>query len=706
VQTIRGEFLKYLFYNETNNYSVIVLSNGYTAVGNLPKLNEGDELELQGDYTYHPKYGMQFQIVQYKIIYPTSNEGIVRYLSSGLIKGIGEKTAQKIFEKFGEKTLEIMDNDIERLIEVKGISKDKLESIKKSWEEQSEVRKTMIALQSLGISSTNALKIYKTYGKASEKIVEEDPYRLSYEVWGIGFKIADNIARNLGFGEQHPKRMEAAVIYILNEAFNDGHVYLTEPELYQKAFEMLNYDLSNDAIIINNLIKQRRIIVSDDRIYIAQLYYAERKIERILTDLAGEENEITELDNKYIEMVKSNFSDEQILAINYSLKHNLLVLTGGPGTGKTTTLRGIIELYQKKEKKIMLAAPTGRAAKRMTEIIGLEAKTIHRLLEFNPMDYSFGYNEDHKLETDLLIIDELSMIDTYLMYQLVIAIDNNTTVIFVGDVDQLPSIGAGNILHDIINSNRIPCVKLTKVFRQAETSKIITAAHSINKGLVPNINSKESDFIFIEEKNPLNIIEKIKQLTCEILPQRYKFTLEEDIQILSPMYRGEIGVNELNALFQKVYNKNDFAFSIGEKKYKINDKVMQLRNNYEKNVFNGDIGFIQSFDNEEKIIRISFDGRIVEYNPAEMDEITLAYAVTVHKSQGSEFPCVIMPISVSHYIMLQRNLVYTAITRASKLLIMIGEERALAIAVKNNKIQKRNSSLFKFNLLEKDLFDE
>ncbi len=706
MQTIRGEFLKYLFYNETNNYSVIVLSNGYTAVGNLPKLNEGDELELQGDYTYHPKYGMQFQIVQYKIIYPTSNEGIVRYLSSGLIKGIGEKTAQKIFEKFGEKTLEIMDNDIERLIEVKGISKDKLESIKKSWEEQSEVRKTMIALQSLGISSTNALKIYKTYGKASEKIVEEDPYRLSYEVWGIGFKIADNIARNLGFGEQHPKRMEAAVIYILNEAFNDGHVYLTEPELYQKAFEMLNYDLSNDAIIINNLIKQRRIIVSDDRIYIAQLYYAERKIERILTDLAGEENEITELDNKYIEMVKSNFSDEQILAINYSLKHNLLVLTGGPGTGKTTTLRGIIELYQKKEKKIMLAAPTGRAAKRMTEIIGLEAKTIHRLLEFNPMDYSFGYNEDHKLETDLLIIDELSMIDTYLMYQLVIAIDNNTTVIFVGDVDQLPSIGAGNILHDIINSNRIPCVKLTKVFRQAETSKIITAAHSINKGLVPNINSKESDFIFIEEKNPLNIIEKIKQLTCEILPQRYKFTLEEDIQILSPMYRGEIGVNELNALFQKVYNKNDFAFSIGEKKYKINDKVMQLRNNYEKNVFNGDIGFIQSFDNEEKIIRISFDGRIVEYNPAEMDEITLAYAVTVHKSQGSEFPCVIMPISVSHYIMLQRNLVYTAITRASKLLIMIGEERALAIAVKNNKIQKRNSSLFKFNLLEKDLFDE
>lgn len=706
MQTIRGEFLKYLFYNETNNYSVIVLSNGYTAVGNLPKLNEGDELELQGDYTYHPKYGMQFQIVQYKIIYPTSNEGIVRYLSSGLIKGIGEKTAQKIFEKFGEKTLEIMDNDIERLIEVKGISKEKLESIKKSWEEQSEVRKTMIALQSFGISSTNALKIYKTYGKASEKIVEEDPYRLSYEVWGIGFKIADNIARNLGFGEQHPKRMEAAVIYILNEAFNDGHVYLTEPELYQKAYEMLNYDLSNDAIIINNLIKQRRIIVSDDRIYIAQLYYAERKIERILTDLAGEEKEITELDNKYIEMVKSNFSDEQILAINYSLKHNLLVLTGGPGTGKTTTLRGIIELYQKKEKKIMLAAPTGRAAKRMTEIIGLEAKTIHRLLEFNPMDYSFGYNEDHKLETDLLIIDELSMIDTYLMYQLVIAIDNNTTVIFVGDVDQLPSIGAGNILHDIINSNRIPCVKLTKVFRQAETSKIITAAHSINKGLIPNINSKESDFIFIEEKNPLNIVEKIKQLACEILPQRYKFTLEEDIQILSPMYRGEIGVNELNALFQKVYNKNDFAFSIGEKKYKINDKVMQLRNNYEKNVFNGDIGFIQSFDNEEKIIRISFDGRIVEYNAAEMDEITLAYAVTVHKSQGSEFNCVIMPISVSHYIMLQRNLVYTAITRASKLLIMIGEERALAIAVKNNKIQKRNSSLFKFNLLEKNLFDE
>ncbi len=703
--TIKGQFLKYVFYNESNGYSIIRLSNGETVVGNLPKLNEGDELELQGDFVFHPKYGRQFKIEQYNIVYPTSSEGIIKYLASGLIKGIGEKTAKKIYDKFGEKTLEILENDFHRLLEIKGISPSKFESIQKSWEEQADVRKTMIALQSHGISSNYALKIYKTYGKEAEKIINEDPYRLSYEVWGIGFKTADSIARNLGFGEQHPKRMEAAVIFILNEALSDGHVYLTDSELYQKTYEMLNYDLSNDSIIINNLEKQRRIVVSDDRYYIAQLYFAERKIERILTDLAGEEKALSKLDAKYIEMVKSNFSDEQILAINHSIKNNLLVLTGGPGTGKTTTLRGIIELYVKKEKKIMLAAPTGRAAKRMTEIIGLEAKTIHRLLEFNPMDLSFGFNEENKLETDLLIIDEVSMIDTYLMYHLACAIDNDTTVIFVGDVDQLPSIGAGNILNDIISSNRIPCVKLSKVFRQAETSKIITAAHSINKGKVPDIYDQGTDFVFINEIDPTKMVEKIKQLACEVLPKRYKFTLNEDIQILSPMYRGEIGVNYINSLLQEVYNNNDIAFSIGDKKYKINDKVMQLRNNYEKNVFNGDIGYIHSFDNNEKIIRISFEGRPVEYAIAEMDEITLAYAVTVHKSQGSEYPCVIIPISVSHYIMLQRNLVYTAITRASKLLIMIGEPRALTIAVNNNKIQKRNSSLFKFDLLEKTLFD-
>lgn len=703
--TIKGQFLKYVFYNESNGYSIIKLSSGETAVGTLPKLNEGDELELQGDFMFHPKYGRQFKIEQYNIVYPTSSEGIVKYLSSGLIKGIGEKTAQKIYDKFGESTLEILETDIHRLLEIKGISPSKFEGIKKSWEEQAELRKSMIFLQSHGISSNYALKIFKTYGKDAEKIVNEDPYRLSYEVWGIGFKTADNIARNLGFGEQHPKRMEAAVIYLLNEAISDGHVYLNEEELYKKAYEMLNYDLSNDAIIINNLEKQRRIVVSDDRIYIAKLYYAERKIERILTDLAGEEKNVTKLDTKYIEIVKSNFSEEQITAINHSIKHNLLVLTGGPGTGKTTTLRGIIELYLKKEKKIMLAAPTGRAAKRMTEIIGLEAKTIHRLLEFNPMDLSFGYNEENKLETDLLIIDEVSMIDTFLMYSLVCAINNDTTVIFVGDVDQLPSIGAGNILHDIISSKRIPCVMLSKVFRQAETSKIITAAHSINKGKVPDIYEQGTDFVFINENDPAKTIEKIKQLACEVLPKRYKFTLTEDIQILSPMYRGEIGVNYINMLLQEEYNSNDVAFSIGDRKFKISDKVMQLRNNYEKNVFNGDIGYIHSYDNDEKIIRISFDGRPVEYAIAEMDEITLAYAVTVHKSQGSEYPCVIMPVSVSHYIMLQRNLIYTAITRASKLLIMIGEAKALSIAVNNNKIQKRNSSLFKFDLLEKTLFE-
>lgn len=697
MEIVKGNFEKYIFYNELNGYSIIKLSSGIVAVGAMAKLNEGDILELFGDYTTHPKFGRQFKIVRYNVILPTTNEGIVKYLGSGLIKGIGEKFAEKIYKHFGERTLEILENDIDKLREVGGIGAAKLESIKRSWSEQHEVRKTMIFLQSHGVTANLAIKIFKTYGKESEKYVLDNPYRLSYDIWGVGFQTADKIARNMGYDEFHPKRLEAGIIYVLTEAMNDGHVYLTKSELVQRVFDILSYNLLEDDGLLDTLKDKKQILAFKDRIYLPVLYYSERKIEESLNGLLGKTKELTKLDEKYLELVKGNFSEEQIQAIRFSIEQKVLIITGGPGTGKTTTLKGIIELNKKKEKRILLAAPTGRAAKRMTEIIGLEAKTIHRLLEYNPVESSFGYNADKQLETDLLIIDEVSMIDTFLMYNLVIAIDDRTTVIFVGDVDQLPSIGPGNVLHDMINSKLIPCVNLTKIFRQAEESKIIMAAHAINKGMFPRLNEPRTDFVFIEEEDVNNVVEKIRELSCNILPQKYKYNLGDHIQILSPMYRGEIGVNNINYLLQEEFNKNEFAFQFGDKKYKIDDKVMQLRNNYDKGIFNGDIGFIHSYEREEHKVRVSFDGKIVDYDFAELDEITLAYAITVHKSQGSEYPCVIMPLSTAHYIMLQRNLVYTAITRASKLLIMVGTKKALMLAIKNNKIQQRNSSLFKFN---------
>ena len=479
METLKGEFEKYIFYNESNGYSIIKLTGGAIAVGTLQKLNEGDSLELFGTFVTHSKYGKQFKIDKYSIIYPTTNEGIVKYLGSGLIKGIGEKFAQRIYDCFGENTLDILENDIERLKEVEGIGTVKLQLIKKSWSEQHEIRKTMIFLQSHGVSANLALKIFKMYGKASEAVIIDNPYRLSYEIWGVGFKTADTIARSLGFDEFHVKRIEAGIIYILTEAMSDGHVYLTKNELINKAFDVLGYKLDYDDGMIENLKNINQLIVVDDKVYLPVLYHSERNIERALMDLAGSTKSITPIDEKYIELVKSNYSQEQIKAIRFSIEQNVLIITGGPGTGKTTTLRGIIELYKKKEKKILLAAPTGRAAKRMTEIIGLDAKTIHRLLEYNPMDGSFNYNSENLLKTDLLIVDEVSMIDTFLMYNLMSAVDTGTTVIFVGDVDQLPSIGPGNILHDLITSGLIPSVKLNQVFRQAEESKIILAAHSM-----------------------------------------------------------------------------------------------------------------------------------------------------------------------------------------------------------------------------------
>ncbi|MCF6271485.1 MAG: ATP-dependent RecD-like DNA helicase [Melioribacteraceae bacterium] len=696
MENITGIVDTYFFYSESNGYSVFKLEDGTSCVGNLPKLNEGDRVELSGSWVEHPRYGKQFKVESANISYPVTESGIIKYLGSGMIHGIGPVTAKRIVSKFGERTLDVFDNDISHLIEVEGIGKKKLEQIKEGWEEQQSVKNVMLFLQSNGISLAYSLKIYKEYGDAAPELIQNNPYRLISDIWGIGFKTADGIGKSLGFTGDDPFRLKAGIVHTLQQAVKDGHTFLPKDILIKEASYILQADVGYSDTLFEDLEDNGEIYVEKNKVYISDFYHAEREIENSISALLSIAPEIPPKLDKVLSSFKENYSDEQLNAIDTSYSEKMLIITGGPGTGKTTTLKGIIQLFQTFDKKIMLAAPTGRAAKRMTEVIGLEAKTIHRLLEYNPKENAFVINEDNPLETDLLIIDEISMIDTLLMYNLIIAINSNTTLILVGDIDQLPSVGAGNVLKDLIASEQIPVIQLNTIFRQAKDSDIIINAHRINKGEMPVLSFiGETDFVFLDEGSNPKIPEKILRLCSNELPRKFDFNPVEDIQILSPIYKGDVGVTALNKLFQNELNKSEVLYSQGEKIFKANDKVMQLRNNYDKNVFNGDIGFVESTDNESKIMYISFEGRIIDYKFEDLDEITLAYAVTVHKSQGSEFPCIIMPLTTSHYMMLQRNLLYTAITRATKLLILIGTKRALAMGVNNNKVRNRFTGLFK-----------
>ncbi len=685
-----------MFYSEDNGYSVIRLHDKTIVVGNLPKFNPGDSVEFTGIWTEHAKYGVQFKVESFNVSYPTTPAGITNFLGSGLIRGIGKSTAEKIVGQFGESTLDVIDNDIQKLLEVEGIGAKKLEVIRKGWEEQQGIKNVMMFLQSHGISTAYSLKIFKTYGNDAPEVITQNPYRLISEVWGIGFKTADEIAGKLGFTDHDPSRIRAGIVFALDEIARSGHVYSPEADLINYCTQLLNFELAYSDPVVHELEEEGIIVREKERIYLADLYNAERGIEMALDSLNEAPGELTRADEKVLELIRGNFSDEQFEAIELSLKNSMLIITGGPGTGKTTTLKGIIDIYKHRESKILLAAPTGRAAKRMTEVIGLEARTIHRLLEYNPSDGSFAFNKFNKLECNLLIVDELSMIDTYLMYHLATAIGENTTVILVGDVDQLPSVGPGAILKDLLESDRIASVRLSQIFRQAEESDIVINAHRINKGEMPVINSlKSTDFAFLEENDNTIIPEKILHLCAEEIPDRLQFDPVRDVQIISPMYKSDVGVHKLNRLFQNSLNRGSVVYSRNDRLFKAGDKIMQLRNNYDKGVFNGDIGFVIGFDDEKKLLNTSFDGKIIQYGLEEIDEVTLAYAVTVHKSQGSEYPVVIMPVSTAHYIMLQRNLLYTAITRASKLLILIGTKKAIAMAVNNNRVKNRFTSLFK-----------
>lgn len=696
MDTLQGVIERYTYYNEESGYSIARLEGGYTAVGSLPGVSVGETVKLQGWWTSHPQYGRQFKIVSFTTVYPSTITGITKYLGSGLIKGVGPVTAKRIVAHFKEKTLDVIENHADRLMEVSGVGRKRVDMIQKGWEEQKSIKDIMLFLQSHEVSSTYAVKIYKTYQNEAVNVVREDPYRMTYDIWGIGFKTADKIGRSVGFDEHHPKRVKAGIIYVLNEALNDGHIYMPADELLKSCREILALEISEAGKVLDELKKSEKIIADGENIYLPAFFCAEKGIEGSIARLVSSPADLKDPAIKSIRIDPGYFSDEQLEAIRSSIRNRILILTGGPGTGKTTTLKGIIDVHRQLRRRIMLAAPTGRAAKRMSEVIGMEARTIHRMLEYTPSEHRFKRDNESPLEADLLVIDEVSMIDTILMNSLLKAVSSKTTLILVGDVDQLPSVGAGNVLRDMIQSGKVPVVKLTRIFRQAEQSRIIVNAHRINKGEFPSLNNRQSsDFFFIEEQDPAKITSLIVELSSKRLPARYKFDPLRDIQVLTPMYRGETGATNLNQLLQETLNRNDIIFSRGGKSFRLGDKVLQLRNDYDKEVFNGDMGFVDGINVSEQKLFINFNDRQVAFDFSELDEVTLAYAVTVHKSQGSEYPCVILPLTTSHYMMLQRNLLYTAITRASKLMILIGTKKAVALALKNDMVQNRYTSLMK-----------
>lgn len=704
MEYISGIVERITYQNEENGFCVIkIKSKGFSelvsVVGNLAAVNVGSAIRLKGEWKMDSKYGKQFVAIDYRETVPATVAGIEKYLGSGLIKGIGPVYAKKIVKQFQKDTLRIIEEETDKLIQVDGIGKKRVEMIKKAWQEQKEIKNVMLFLQSNGVSTAYAVKIYKTYGNESIEIVKSNPYRLADDIWGIGFKTADKIARHMGFDANSYERCRSGIIYVLNELSNEGHCYATKEQIFAYAEKMLEIEKERIEEVLQQMIKEKTVILEkDDAIFLPPFYYSEVGIARRIKEILSVETKYQSIDvGNIIEKIERDekivYDQVQKEAIQRAVQSKVMVLTGGPGTGKTTITLAMIKVFQRLEAKVLLAAPTGRAAKRMSEATGMESKTIHRLLEYKPVE-GYKKNEENPLECDVLIIDESSMVDILLMYSLLKAISNETVIILVGDVDQLPSVGAGNVLKDMIESGVVNVVKLTRIFRQAQGSAIITNAHRINKGDFPELKGgKESDFFFIEEEEPSKIVEIIRELCKTRLPQYYKIDPVNDIQVLCPMQKGETGTANLNAVLQDALNPSEISIKYGGIFYKLGDKVMQIKNNYDKNVFNGDIGRITQMDMEDRTLIINFDGNEVSYDATELDEVVLAYATTVHKSQGSEYKIVIAPFTIQHYMMLQRNLLYTCITRAKKIMILVGTKKAIGMAVRNNKIIKRNTKL-------------
>ena len=695
------------YQNETNGYSVIKCkAKGYndlvTVVGNMPEMHVGSVLELTGNWKVDAKYGRQFSMETFSETLPATVYGIEKYLGSGLVKGIGPKFAKAIVRQFGEDTLVIIEETPERLLEVPGIGEIRVERIRKSWEDQKEIKNIMLFLQSHNVSTGHATKIYKTYGNESIQVVQENPYRLADDIWGIGFKTADTIAEKLGFEHNRFVRLRSGLLYTLNQLADDGHCYATREQLIKAGTELLGVDESMISVALDEMIKAEDVKMEpipgaeEPAIYLPPFFFSEtgtaRRLLQIFRNPARIAVKTEGLTERISRMTGIEYDEVQLEAILTAAESKILILTGGPGTGKTTTTLGIIRTFQSVGARILLAAPTGRAAKRLSETTGMEARTIHRMLEVKPPE-GYQRNEDNPLEGDILIVDECSMIDIMLMYNLLKAVPDAMTLILVGDVDQLPSVGAGNVLRDLIESGTFPVVRLTKIFRQAQSSRIITNAHRINQGFMPDLsNGRDTDFFFIGKEDSEAAAAEIVNLVKNRLPNHYGVP-PEAIQVLTPMQRGVVGATNLNQTLQEAVNPGEGGLRRGGFRFKPRDKVMQIRNNYDKEVFNGDIGVITSVDEEERELHVSFDGRDILYDVTELDELTLAYATTIHKSQGSEYPIVLMPVLMTHYVMLQRNLVYTGVTRAKKILVIVGTKKALNMAVRTVKVTERNTML-------------
>lgn len=712
MEEIYGHIERITFQNLESGFTVAQLQRPKQKdltciVGSMPLVQPGETIRCFGTWKQHLMHGRQFEVQRYKSEAPADITGIKKYLGSGLIKGIGPTYANRIVEIFGVETLHIIDESPEKLLSVPGLGQKRMEKIKSCWSEQKSIREVMIFLQSYGVSPSYAQKIFKAYRAESIKIVKENPYQLSREIFGIGFKTADTLAQKMGIAKDSSKRIEAGIEYVLNELAEDGHTCYPYLELVVEAEKILEVDRKLIQECLEILKKEERVVIFElvvdaakqPYVWLKLYFWAEvgiaREIKRLKDHASGLRNVDMEKALTWVQsLLKIELATNQQAAVAAALSSKMLIITGGPGTGKSTITNAILRITEKLTANINLAAPTGRAAKRMSEITGRKATTIHSLLEFNPNGGGFKRTRNNPLECDLLIVDEASMIDTFLMFSLLKAIPSHTRVIFVGDINQLPSVGAGNVLRDIIQADCIPVIMLNEIFRQAAGSRIITNSHRINQGIFPDVNNhSQSDFFFSEAETPEAVLSTILGLVTKRLPQKYGFNAFQDIQVLAPMRKGLIGTENLNVAMQEALNPQPTPLLYGGRKFQVGDKVMQIRNNYKKEVFNGDIGIISSIDSEDDQMIVQFDGKDLPYEFTELDEIVLAYAVSIHKYQGSECPCVIIPVHTTHFMMLHRNLLYTGVTRGKKLVILVGTTRAIAIAVKNDQVKKRHTGL-------------
>lgn len=732
METLTGSVERITYYNEENGYSVIRLrpdrhiSIGLdreglaTVTGNLPQLIPGEYLRLNGQWTNHPVHGLQFTVETCEQALPATVGGIRRYLGSGLVKGIGPRLAERIVARFGEQTLEVIENQPERLLEVADIGPKRVRQITEAWVEQKQVKDIMIFLHSYGVNTSLAVKIYKQYNVQALQIVQQDPYRLARDVYGIGFKTADKIARALGLAVDHPSRLEAALVYVLNQMSDEGHVYVPRQELAESTAELLELPVDSLLPALERLQRDGRVIIEDlprvesetestispglaekkieyslPAVYLSPFYYSEVGLADRLSRLASTlPSRLSDLPPAFIAL-DTTLSPEQQAAVRTALTHPVSILTGGPGTGKTTTIRALIQALSSAGKRFALASPTGRAAKRLSEATGEPASTIHRLLGYSPGE-GFKFNDENPLQIDLLVVDEASMLDLLLANTLLKALEPGTHLLLVGDVDQLPSVGAGDVLRDIIASDLAPVTRLTAIFRQATGSHIIVNAHRVNQGQLPLFSRESQDFFLFPADDAEDAAKWVQEVVCVRIPDKFGLNPIGQVQVLAPMYRGPAGVHSLNVRLQAVLNPPS---SVKPEKslfgviFRQGDKVMQTQNNYDKEVYNGDIGRVAGIDLVDQTLTINIDGRPIRYEWSEADQLVLAYAISVHKAQGSEFTAIVMPLVSAHYMMLQRNLLYTGITRAKQLCVLVGNQRALGMAVRNNKVAQRYTAL-------------